>query len=51
MIFKSNKGKFISQEEFIDIIFSLIPTDINLERKLKCRYNSLSKAELEAEWY
>ena len=50
MIFISNTGKFFSQEEVIDLLVSLTATDANSEKKWKGFYNSLSKAELEAEW-
>ena len=50
MIFKSDKGKTFSQEEAIDLMVSLSAPYINSERKWKCFYNSLSKAELEVEW-
>ena len=50
MIFISNTGKSFSKEEAIDLMVSLSATDANSEKKWKGFYNSLSTAELEAEW-
>ena len=51
MIFTSNIGKFFSKEEAIDLLVSFSSTDVNSEKKWKGFYSSLSKGELEAEWY
>ena len=50
MIFKSNKEKYFSEEEAINLTVSLSATEVNSEKKWRCFYNSLSKTELEAEW-
>ena len=50
MIFKSNKEKYFSEEEAINLMVSLSATDANSEKKWRGFYNSLSKTELEAEW-
>ena len=50
MIFKSNKEKYFSKIEAIDLMVSLSATDPNSEKKWRGFYNSLSKTELEAEW-
>ena len=50
MIFKSNKEKYFSKIEAIDLMVSLSATDANSEKKWRGFYNSLSKTELEAEW-
>ena len=50
MIFKSNKEKYFSEEEAINLIVSLSSTDANSEKKWRGFYNSLSKTELEEEW-
>ena len=50
MIFKSNKEKYFSEEEAINLMFSLSSTDANSEKKWRGFYNSLSKTELEEEW-
>tara|TARA_B100001029_G_C14582072_1_gene194511 strand:- start:299 stop:469 length:171 start_codon:yes stop_codon:yes gene_type:complete len=50
MIIKSNQGKSFSQDQAIDLMVLLSATDTNSERKWRGLYNSLSKAELEAEW-
>ena len=50
MIFKSNKEKYFSEEEAIDLMVSLSANDANSEKKWRGFYNSLSKTELEAEW-
>ena len=48
--FKSNKEKYFSKEEAIDLMVSLSATDANSEKKWRGFYNSLSKTELEEEW-
>ncbi len=50
MIFKSNKGKSFIQEEVIDLMVSLISTDVNSEKKWRGFYNSLSITEFQDEW-
>ena len=50
MIFTSNIGRSFSKEEAIDLMVSLSATDANSEKNWKGFYNSLSNAELEAEW-
>ena len=50
MILTSNTGKFFTYEEAINLMVSLSATDPNSEKKWRGFYNSLSKAELEAEW-
>ena len=50
MIFKSNKKKYFSKIEAIDLMVSLSATDANSEKKWRGFYNSLSKTELEEEW-
>ena len=50
MIFKSNKEKYFSKIEAIDLMVSLSATDANSEKKWRGFYNSLSKTELEEEW-
>ena len=50
MIFKSNKEKYFSKIEAIDLMVSLSATDANLEKKWRGFYNSFSKTELEEEW-
>ena len=49
MIFKSNKEKYFSEEEAINLMVSLSETDVNSEKKWRGFYNFLSKTELEAE--
>jgi len=49
-MFTSNTGKSFSKEEAIDLMVSLSAIDANSEKKWKGFYNSLLKAELEAEW-
>jgi len=51
LIFTSNTGKFFTKEGAIDLMVSLSATDANSEKKWRGFYNSLSMAELEAEWY
>jgi len=50
MIFKSNKEKYFSEEEAIDLMVSLSAIDANSEKKWRGFYNSLSKKELQDEW-
>ena len=50
MIFKSNKEKYFSKIEAIDLMVSLSANDANSEKKWRGFYNSLSKTELEEEW-
>ena len=50
MIFKSNKEKYFSKIEAIDLMVSLSATDANSEKKWRGFYNSLSKTELEEQW-
>ena len=50
MIFKSDDGKSFNQEEAIDLLVSLVATDVNSEKKWRGFYNSLSSAELHVEW-
>ena len=50
MIFKSDKGKFFTKEEAIDLMVSLSATDANSEKKWRGFYNSLSRSELQIEW-
>ena len=50
MIFKSNKEKYFSKEEAIDLMVSLSASDANSKKNWRGLYNSLSKTELEAEW-
>ena len=47
---KSNKEKYFSDEEAINLMVSLSSPDANSEKKWRGFYNSLSKTELEAEW-
>ena len=47
MIFKSNKEKYFSEEEAVDLMVLLSPNDANSEKKWRGFYNSLSKTELE----
>ena len=51
MIFKSNKEKYFSEEEAIDlmVMVSLSANDANSEKKWRGFYNSLTKTELEVE--
>ena len=51
MIFKSNKEKYFSEEEAINLMVSLSATDANSEKKWRCFYNLLRKIELEAKCY
>ena len=50
MIFKSNKEKYFSKIEAIDLMVSLSATDANSEKKWRGFYNSLSQRELQGEW-
>ena len=50
MIFKSNKEKYFSKIEAIDLMVSLSATDANSEKKWKGFYNSLSTTQLQVEW-
>ena len=50
MIFKSNKEKYFSEEEAINLMVTLSATDATSEQEWRGFYNSLSKIELEAEW-
>jgi len=50
MIFKSDKGKFFTKEEAIDLMVSLSATEANSEKKWRGFYNSLSHSELNNEW-
>ena len=50
MIFKSNKEKYFSKIEAIDLMVSLSATDANSEKKWRGFYNSLSTTELQEEW-
>jgi len=50
MIFKSNKEKYFSKIDAIDLMVTLSATDANSEKKWRGFYNSLSKTELEEEW-
>ena len=50
MIFKSNKEKYFSEEEAIDLMVSLSAIDANSEKKWRGFYNSLSMSELQEEW-
>ena len=50
MIFKSNKEKYFSEEEAINLMVSLSATDANSEKKWKGFYNALAKVDLEGEW-
>ena len=43
MIFKSNKEKYFSEEEAVNIMVSLSATDANSEKKWRGFYNSLLK--------
>jgi len=49
MKFILNTGEFFRKEEVIDLLVSLSGADANSEKQLKGFFNSLSKAELEAE--
>ena len=49
MIVQSNKGKPFSPEQAIDLIVSFSGTDVNLEKRCKGFFNSLSKTELQNE--
>ena len=50
MDFKSNQGKFISEEEVINMMVSLNATDANSEKKWRGFFNSLSQTESQCEW-
>ena len=50
MIFKSDDGKSFNQEQAIDLLVSLVATDLNSEKKWRGFYNSLSSTELQDEW-
>ena len=50
MIFTSNTGKFFSKKEAINLMVSLSAIDANSEKNWRGFYNSLSKADLEAQW-
>ena len=50
MIFKSDKGKYFTKEEAIDLMVSLSENDANSEKKWRGFYNSLSQTELQDEW-
>ena len=50
MIFKSNKEKYFSKIEAIDLMVLLRATDANSEKNGRVFDNSLSKTELEEEW-
>ena len=50
MIFKSNKEKYFSKIEAIDLMVSLSATDANSEKKWRGFYNSLSQTDLQVEW-
>ena len=50
MIFKSNKEKYFSEEEAIDLMVSLSANDANSEKKWRGFYNSLSISEFQEEW-
>ena len=50
MIFKSNKEKYFSKIEAIDLMVSLSATDANSEKKWRGFYNTLSQSELEVDW-
>jgi hypothetical protein len=50
MIFKSNKEKYFSEEEAIDLMVSLSANDANSEKKWRGLHNSLSKRDLQGHW-
>ena len=50
MIFKSDDGKIFNQEQAIDLLVSLVATDLKSEKKWRGFYNSLSSTELQVEW-
>ena len=50
MIYKSDDGKSFNQDQVIDLLVSLVATDVNSEKKWRGFYNSLSSAELQDEW-
>ena len=50
MIFKSDDGNSFNQEQAIDLLLSLVPTDGNSEKKWRGFDNSLSSTELQDEW-
>ena len=50
LIFHSNDGKSFNQDKAIDLLVSLVATDVNSEKKWRGFYNSLSSTELQDEW-
>jgi hypothetical protein len=50
VIFQSDDGKSFNQEQAIDLLVSLVATDLNSEKKWRGFYNSLSSTELQDEW-